>query len=116
MDSQPQPPTGQTSPELQQAFRHAKRQSQAFTGVILVVVGLLFLVDRLGWQWGWHLSFARLWPILLIVFGIGIALSHRDEDVVMTRAEDGSRRVDLRPRGRRRWSDGLFMILAGVLM
>lgn len=41
-------------------------------GWILIAVGALFLVERLGWDWGWswHPTVRRLWPVILIVVGL----------------------------------------------
>jgi len=101
---------------MQEPIRQAKRHSQAFAGVILIVVGLLFLVDRMGWEWGWQLSFGRMWPVLLIVIGLGIMFSHESGEVTAKRMDDGTVLHDVRPRGRRRFGDGIFVLLAGVLM
>jgi len=37
-------------------------------GVILIVIGLIFLGDRLGWGIAW--SMGRLWPLILIAIGV----------------------------------------------
>jgi hypothetical protein len=115
MDSQDQPPFGTTTPQVQDPLRQAKRHSQAFAGVVMIVLGLLFLIDRMGWQWGWDISFSRLWPVLLIVAGLGIFFSHDNADVMTRREPDGTVFRDVR-RGRRRSADGLFVVLVGVLM
>lgn len=41
-------------------------------GWILIAVGALFLLDRLGWdwRWSWHPTIRRLWPVILIVIGL----------------------------------------------
>jgi hypothetical protein len=111
-------PAGGTTPGMNaDVVDHAKRSSQAMSGVILVVLGLLFLVDRMGWQWGWHVSFARLWPILLIVAGLGVALTQRESDLTVERDADGrTRTIELRRNGKRKYGDGLFLMLVGVLM
>ena len=101
---------------MQEPIRQAKRHSQAFAGVILIVVGLLFLLDRMGWEWGVQLSFGRMWPVLLIVIGLGIMFSHESADVMTRRQDDGTVLQDVRPRGRRRFGDGMFVVLVGVLM
>jgi hypothetical protein len=44
-----------------------KQASQLTTGTIIIVVGLLLLAGQL--DVGWH--FGRLWPVILIVLGIG---------------------------------------------
>jgi hypothetical protein len=45
----------------------SKQVSQATTGLIIVVVGLVLL----GGQFRMGLDFGRLWPLVLIVIGIG---------------------------------------------
>jgi hypothetical protein len=93
-----------------------KRSSHVLTGVFLIALGCIFLVDRMGWQWGWHLSFGRLWPLLLVVAGIGTALTSRDADVTVIRDAEGRLQTEVQSRGRRRYSDGFFLVLVGVLM
>jgi cell wall-active antibiotic response 4TMS protein YvqF len=108
---------GGTSPGMQGGvITEAKRSSQALTGVILIVLGLIFLVDRMGWQWGWYLSFGRLWPLLLIVAGIGTALTDRDTGTVLSRDAAGQPQTGAPPKSRRRYGDGFFLMLVGVLM
>ena len=48
-------------------------RGQLVAGLVLIVLGLLFLVDRFSW-WYWPdwVSFANLWPIALIAIGIVI--------------------------------------------
>ena len=105
------------SPEMRaDAVNCAKRSSQALTGVILIALGLIFLVDQMGWRWGLHLSFSRLWPILLIVAGIGTALTDKDGEVTVTRDADGRLQTSVQAKSRRRYGDGLFLVLVGVLM
>ncbi|MEZ5315857.1 MAG: DUF5668 domain-containing protein [Vicinamibacterales bacterium] len=43
--------------------------SELTKGLVIIVLGLLFLGDQLGWAREWQ--FGRLWPLLLIVFGLG---------------------------------------------
>jgi hypothetical protein len=45
----------------------SKQVSQATTGLIIVVVGLVLL----GGQFRMGLDFGRLWPLVLIVIGMG---------------------------------------------
>jgi hypothetical protein len=116
MDSSETTPGG-TAPTMRADIETSgKRSSQALTGVILIVLGLIFLVDRMGWQCGWHLSFARLWPILLIVAGLGTALTRQDTEVTVSRDGDGAKHIEVRPTGRRRYGDGVFLMLVGVLL
>lgn len=44
-------------------------------GVILIVVGLIFLGERLGWGLSWNMG--RMWPIILIVLGLVQMLTRR---------------------------------------
>ena len=48
----------------------AGRSSQVVAGLLLVLLGTLFFIDRQGWVWGWDLSFSRLWPVLIIALGL----------------------------------------------
>ena len=111
----PRPDTpGETTPSSVRAgfVVSDRRWSSIVTGALLVVLGAIFLIDRVGWQWGWHLSFARLWPVLLIVAGIGTSLSHVDQVAAPGGSETGATPV----RRRRRYGDGVFLTLVGVLM
>jgi hypothetical protein len=53
----------------------SKQASQATTGTIIIVVGLLLLAGQL--DVGWH--FGRLWPVIFIVLGVGRYLSIGDD-------------------------------------
>src|SRR5262245_10468624 len=90
-------PTPATPTVAGDALRDAKRTSQAMTGVLLVALGAIFLVDQVGWRWGWHASFRALWPLLLIVAGIGTSLSQSTVDLVTTREVDGRVVKEVRP-------------------
>ena len=48
-----------------------RQASQLTTGTIIIVVGLLLLAGQ--FDLGWH--FGRLWPLILIILGIGRYLS-----------------------------------------
>ena len=109
---------GAIDPDLARAATatESKRSSQAFTGVLLVTLGLIFFVDRVGWQWGWPYRFRELWPLLIIAAGIWTTFTSRQSDVVVTKAESGEKRIDVRPTTRRRIGDGFFAIMVGVLL
>ena len=49
-----------------------RAHSRVWAGVVLILVGALFFIDRLGWDmgWAWRPTFARMWPVLLIVAGL----------------------------------------------
>jgi len=115
MDSPNAPRTDTTSPEMKAMLERGRRSSQALTGVLLIVLGGLFLIDRMGDQWGWHLSFHHLWPVLLIVAGLGVMFSHQDSEIKATTAPDGTVLHDQKVSGRR-YGDGFFLTLVGVLM
>lgn len=85
------------------------RSSQVTTGLLLIALGLLFFADRQGWSWGWHLSFGRLWPVLLIVWGLStviVPVEHITTDV------SGQPGVRVR---RYRLGRGFWTVVAGVL-
>jgi hypothetical protein len=46
-----------------------KQRSQIMTGVLMIALGLIFLGDRLDVVP--RLDFSRLWPLLLIIIGVG---------------------------------------------
>lgn len=53
------------------AFRYhcncARCRIRGLTGpAVLITIGVLFLVDRSNWDWGFH----RTWPIILLVIGV----------------------------------------------
>lgn len=54
-----------------------RHESQVLTGVVMIVLGLIFLGDRLDVVP--RLDFARLWPVLLIVIGVGSLISRRED-------------------------------------
>jgi lia operon protein LiaF len=43
------------------------RRKDVFTGLVIVLVGVLFLLQNLGYI---HGSIWRYWPVILIIFGI----------------------------------------------
>lgn len=81
-----------------------EERSSIGTGILLVAVGLLFLADRQG-----LLSFARLWPLLLIVLGAVMILFPGDAvEMGMVAGRRGARR-------RNRYSGGFWMVFVGIL-
>jgi len=58
-----------------------RRSPNIIGGLLLIVLGVIFLADRQGWQLGWHLSFSRLWPLLLVAIGIGRIMGGHDDAV-----------------------------------
>lgn len=53
----------------------SKQASHMTMGLVVVAVGLIMLAGQLDWDW----NFGRLWPVILIVVGLGKFLS-RSED------------------------------------
>jgi len=89
-----------------------RASSPVVTGIVLIVFGALFFMDRLGWDmgWGWHPTLARMWPILLIALGLSQLLSSGRAVIEM----DGLGR-----RGRRIRSGsnaGFWLLVVGVIM
>jgi hypothetical protein len=80
------------------------------TGLLLIAIGLLFFADRQGWAWGWHLSFGRLWPVLLIVLGISKVIVP-----VQRKISDPSGQPGVTVR-RYRLGSGFWLVAVGVLM
>jgi len=60
-------PGGGPSPEMAGPQPESRRQRLA--GIVLVVLGVLFLLDRLLPSW---FSLGRLWPLILILIGAWI--------------------------------------------
>ncbi len=50
-------------------------------GVILIVLGLMFLLDRVSWVFHWPhwLRFETLWPLILVAIGVGLLMRSREE-------------------------------------
>jgi len=50
-------------------------------GIILIVLGSIFLLDRLSWMvhWPYWLSFSYLWPLILVAIGVALLLRSREE-------------------------------------
>ena len=62
--------------EVREVAKRAPSGAAAFIGVVLILVGILFLLSNLGVFWiGW-LGFRVLWPVLLIIVG-GVFLWRR---------------------------------------
>jgi len=60
--------------EFQRLPRHAGR-GRVVAGSILIVVGTLFLLDRLSWlRWPHWARLANLWPVILIAVGASLIL------------------------------------------
>jgi phage shock protein C len=50
-------------------------------GLILIILGLVFLVDRLPWlHWPHWVRFSSLWPLVLIGIGVAMILGARRGD------------------------------------
>jgi hypothetical protein len=86
------------------------RSSQVTTGLLLIALGLLFFADRQGWAWGWHLSFGRLWPLLLIVSGITRVIVPVERTIT---DQSGQAGVTVR---RYRLGSGFWLVAIGALM
>jgi hypothetical protein len=89
-----------------------RASSGVWTGIVLITVGALFFIDRLGWDWpwGWHPTFARMWPVLLIVAGLA-QLASSGRDTVVTDSVGQEVRTY---RGRS--FPGLWWVFVGVIM
>ena len=50
-------------------------------GIILIVLGSLFLLDRVSWmfRWPYWLSFGYLWPLILVAIGVALLMRSREE-------------------------------------
>ncbi len=63
-----QPASQPSAPPPQAAPAPDNHRGSAVAGIVLIVVGGLFLADNLLP----HFHFGEFWPVLLIIFGIGI--------------------------------------------
>ena len=72
------------------------------TGIVLITIGLIFFAERQGYG-----SFGNLWPLILIVSGLGKMLFPYDRSVVFVAGRRGCRRDS-------RYS-GVWLTLVGVL-
>lgn len=78
------------------------------TGVLLITIGLLFMIDRHG-----YMGFDRLWPVILIVLG-AINLLFPGNGTVQVGIVAGRRGSVIRRR-RSRVSSGIWLIFIGCL-
>jgi phage shock protein C len=62
--------------EVGEVAKRAPSGAAAFIGIVLILVGILFLLTNLGVFWSGWLGFRILWPVLLIIVG-GLFLWHR---------------------------------------
>jgi hypothetical protein len=99
-------------PAKAQLVVNHRSSSAALMGIVLIVLGALFFMDRLGWDlgWRWHPTFARMWPILLIVAGL-VQLTSAGRDTVVT-ATAGQERRSRRGRS----FPGLWWLFIGMIM
>ena len=50
-------------------------RGRVVAGTILIVLGLLFLLDRLSWwHWPQWARLSNLWPVILIAIGVSLIL------------------------------------------
>jgi phage shock protein C len=72
VDGQTQPVSGAAAGESEEGESNEAHSAALFVGVILTVLGILFLLGNIiSFAW---LSFSRLWPLVLIAIGIVIIL------------------------------------------
>lgn len=86
--------------------------SRAWAGVVLILVGAMFFIDRLGWDlgWTWRPTVARMWPVLLIVAGLSQLFSAGHDTVVRDRLGQEVRIY------RSRLVAGFWWLVAGGIM
>jgi len=92
--------------------RDHRQSSRVGIGIALIALGALFFMDRLGWDlgWRWHPSFARMWPVLLIVAGLAQLASSVGDTVVTDKPGH-----EVRTR-RGRSFPGFWWLAVGVIM
>jgi hypothetical protein len=104
------------TPDAPAASGQGRFLSRIGMGIVLIVVGGLFFLDRLGydWGWGWHPTIARMWPVLLIVMGLLRLFSPGSpaKTTTVSRPDGTETRVE---RGSRS-AGGEWLLVVGVLM
>ena len=50
-------------------------RERSLAGGILIIIGVIFLGERLGWGLAWNIG--RLWPLILVALGVVQLLDHR---------------------------------------
>jgi len=83
-------------------------------GVTLIVVGLIFLGDRLGWGVGWNMG--RLWPLIPIAIGLVHVVSGRGSEGVWLLFVGGLFLLHMNHIVRLSASWPLFIVAAGIGM
>ena len=86
-----------------------ERSARLTTGLLLIAVGLLFLADHQGWSWGLHLTFRRLWPLMLVFAGLPKVIVPIDEPIADPAGQPGA------TVRRYRLGSGFWMVSMGVL-
>lgn len=87
--------------------------SRYAVGIMLLALGALFFLDRLGFEWGWHWhpTFDRMWPVLLIVAGLTRFMHGSRSKTVTITSLNGTRVVHQYDR----MGGGFWMIMIGVI-
>ena len=60
--------------------RSSSSNASVFLGIILLLLGSVFLMHNLGLGWFFGLGFDLLWPVLLIIGGVVLLLRRRKRD------------------------------------
>ena len=55
----------------------SKQASHMTMGLVVVAVGLILLGGQFDWDW----NFGRLWPVILIVVGVGKLLTNSEDSI-----------------------------------
>jgi hypothetical protein len=108
-----EPPPGVTTLTTSTEVVTDRSRSRFAMGIMLLAVGAVFFLDRLGFAWGWHWhpTFERMWPVLLIVAGLTRFMGGGGTRTVTITKADGSRVVHQRDRS----AGGVWMIMVGVM-
>jgi uncharacterized membrane protein HdeD (DUF308 family) len=61
----------QTNPNNKEEHKHQKGHGSLIGGLVLITLGVLFLIDRFVPG----VDFGDLWPIILVVAGIGLIIN-----------------------------------------
>jgi len=109
---------------MNQAPPRGPAGSRQTTGLLLIVLGLIFLGETHHGIFGWNFTFGRLWPLLLIVLGLAKLMGPNNEvrvsaepQAASTVVEQRRGRLESRRRreGKNSFAGGAWLIFVGFL-
>ncbi|RME19885.1 MAG: PspC domain-containing protein [Deltaproteobacteria bacterium] len=64
---------------VKRAAKKAREPAGFISGLVLVIVGIVFLLDNLGFPWPRWLDFDVLWPLVLVGMGVYMLMKKKKE-------------------------------------